>query len=162
MFLTVAFCFVVLCCIGFFLLCQLQKVYFKFRIAIQNRDCLARFLNCFGRFSSNFSDTQLVWLIFLIFGFDIFNRKFKIGSIFCVCGKWSSNETFQWEFYFDKNMTASFIHLEKDLKYEDLLNMVSKDFCIQEEDITLSYKTSLQVKSIVEDVHPAPQKILAN
>ncbi|CAG7876537.1 unnamed protein product, partial [Brassica rapa] len=71
--------------------------------------------------------------------------------ICCVCGEWSSKETFQWEFYVDKNMTAIFIHLEKELKYEDLLNMVSEDFL---EDITLSYGIYLELKSTVEDVFP--------
>ncbi|CAN7105920.1 unnamed protein product, partial [Brassica rapa subsp. narinosa] len=77
-------------------------------------------------------------------------------EICCVCGEWSSKETFQWEFYVDKNMTASFIHLEKELKYEDLLNMVSEDFHfrIQVEDITLSYGIYLELKSTVEDVSP--------
>ena len=54
----------------------------------------------------------------------------------------------------DKNRTASFINLEEDFQYEDLLKMVSKDFFIQVEDITLSYEISLELKSTIEDVHP--------
>ena len=41
----------------------------------------------------------------------------------CVCRERSSEETFPWEFYVDKNMTASFINLEEDLRYEDLLKI---------------------------------------
>ena len=51
-------------------------------------------------------------------------------------------------------MTASFINLEEDLQYEDLLKMYSKDFHIQLEDITLSYEIYLEFKSTVEDVPP--------
>ena len=51
-------------------------------------------------------------------------------------------------------MSASFINLEEDLQYDDLLKMVSEDFRIREEDITLSYVISLEVKSMVEDVPP--------
>ncbi|KAF3523209.1 hypothetical protein F2Q69_00048124 [Brassica cretica] len=75
-------------------------------------------------------------------------------EVFCVCGEWSSKETFQWEFVVDKNTTASFINLEEDLQYEDLLKMISEDFCIQVEDITLSYEISLELKSTFEDVLP--------
>ncbi|KAF2606989.1 hypothetical protein F2Q68_00044500 [Brassica cretica] len=75
-------------------------------------------------------------------------------EVFCVCGEWSSKETFQWEFVVDKNMTASFINLEEDLQYEDLLKMISEDFRIQVEDITLSYEISLELKSMCEDVLP--------
>ncbi|CAN6971834.1 unnamed protein product [Brassica rapa subsp. trilocularis] len=57
-------------------------------------------------------------------------------------------------FYVDKNMTATYVHLEEDLQYEDLLKMVSEDFHIQEEDINLSYEISLELKSIVEDFPP--------
>ena len=54
----------------------------------------------------------------------------------------------------NKNITASFIHLDEYLKYEDWLNMVSENFCIQDKDITLKYGISLEVKSMAEDVHP--------
>ncbi|KAL0804927.1 hypothetical protein Bca101_097418 [Brassica carinata] len=73
-------------------------------------------------------------------------------EVFCVCGEWSSKETFQWEFVVDKNTTASFINLEEDLQYEDLLKMISEDFRIQVEDITLSYEISLELKSTFEDI----------
>ena len=59
-----------------------------------------------------------------------------------------------WEFVVDKNMTTSFINLEEDLQYEDLLKMVFEDFFIQVEDIILSYGISLELKSTVEDVPP--------
>ncbi|KAF3581528.1 hypothetical protein DY000_02032669 [Brassica cretica] len=42
----------------------------------------------------------------------------------------------------------------KDFQYEDLLKMVSEDFRIQEEDITLRYEISLELKIMVEDVTP--------
>ena len=51
-------------------------------------------------------------------------------------------------------MTTSFINLEEDLQYEDLLKMVSEDFFIQVEDITLSYGISSELKSTIEDVPP--------
>ena len=51
-------------------------------------------------------------------------------------------------------MTASFINLEEDLQYEDLLKMISEDFGIQVEDITLSYGIFLELKSTFEDVPP--------
>ena len=51
-------------------------------------------------------------------------------------------------------MTTSFINLEEDLQYEDLLKMVSEDFFIQVEDITLSYGISSELKSTIEDVSP--------
>lgn len=101
------------------------KIYFKFRIVIQNQDYLKITLHafCFEIFSSNVFDSQPVDLFETCFWFC--NRFLKCGWSFCVCGEWSSKETFQWEFYVDKNMTACFIHLEEELKYEDLLNMVS-------------------------------------
>lgn len=37
----------------------------------------------------------------------------------------------KWKFYVDKNMIASFIHLEEDLKYKYLLDMVLKIFVFQ-------------------------------
>ncbi|CAF1863435.1 unnamed protein product, partial [Brassica oleracea var. botrytis] len=75
-------------------------------------------------------------------------------EVLCVCGEWSSKETFKWEFVVDKNITSSFINFEEDLQYEDLLKIVSEDFLIQAEDITLSYEISLEFKSTVEDVPP--------
>ena len=49
-------------------------------------------------------------------------------------------------------MIISFINLEEDLQYNDLLKMVSEDFLIREEGITLSYGISLYVKSMVENI----------
>ena len=53
------------------------------------------------------------WDLVLIFLTDFQNMV----EVFCICGEWSSKESFQWVFYVDKNMTTSFIHLEKDLQY---------------------------------------------
>ena len=75
-------------------------------------------------------------------------------EVLCVCREWSSKKTFKWEFVVDKNITSSFIKFEEDLQYEDLLKIVSEDFLIQVEDITLSYEISLDLKSTVEDAPP--------
>ncbi|KAF3558701.1 hypothetical protein F2Q69_00016834 [Brassica cretica] len=81
---------------------------------------------------------------------------FKVFEIWlnCVCGEWSFKENFKWEFVVDKNKTSSFINFEEDLQYEDLLKIVSEDFLIQAEGITLSYEISLEFKGTVEDVPP--------
>lgn len=42
--------------------------------------------------------------------------------------------------------------LRKTSQYEYFLKMISKDFSIQEEDISLSYEIFLEFKSRVEDV----------
>ncbi|CAN6989261.1 unnamed protein product, partial [Brassica oleracea var. botrytis] len=75
-------------------------------------------------------------------------------EVLCVCGEWSSKETFKWEFVVDKNKTASFINFEEDLQYENLLKIVSENFLFQVEDITLRYGISLELKSTVEDAPP--------
>ncbi|CAN6820397.1 unnamed protein product, partial [Brassica oleracea] len=75
-------------------------------------------------------------------------------EVLCAYREWSSKETFKWEFVVDKNKTASFINFEGNLQYEDLLKIVSENFLIQVEDITLSYRVSLELKSTVEDAPP--------
>ena len=87
------------------------------------------------------------WLIFLT-GFR------NMVEVLCAYREWSSKETFKWEFVVDKNKIASFINFEGNLQYEDLLKIVSENFLIQVEDITLSYRVSLELKSTVEDAPP--------
>lgn len=53
-------------------------------------------------------------------------------------------------------MITSFVRLEEDLQYEDLLKMVSEDFRIQEKDITLSYGISLELKSLLKIFPQSP------
>ncbi|KAL0755823.1 hypothetical protein Bca101_093491 [Brassica carinata] len=59
---------------------------------------------------------------------------------------------FQWEFHVDLNRNASFISIEEDLQFEDLMKIVSEDF--KEEVIGLSYGMSLDIKSTVEGFPP--------
>ncbi|WZZ72467.1 hypothetical protein YC2023_083837 [Brassica napus] len=73
-------------------------------------------------------------------------------EVLCVCGQWRSKDTFQWEFHVDLNRNASFISIEEDLQFEDLMKIVSKDF--KEEVIGLSYGMSLDIKSTVECFPP--------
>ena len=73
-----------------------------------------------------------------------------MAEVFCVCGQWSSKESFHWEFNVDKNRNASFIYIDEDLQYEDLMKMVSKDFGFKEEEISLSYRILLDLKRIVK------------
>ncbi|KAF3566763.1 hypothetical protein DY000_02019889 [Brassica cretica] len=49
-------------------------------------------------------------------------------SSFAPLHRRCSKESLQWEFNLDKNRNASFIYIEEDLQYEDLVKMVSKDF----------------------------------
>ena len=77
-----------------------------------------------------------------------------MAEVFCVCGQWSSKESLMWEFNVDKNRNASFIYTKEDLQYENLMKMVSKDFSIKEEEMSLSYGISLDLKSIVEGFPP--------
>ncbi|KAF2591285.1 hypothetical protein F2Q70_00038662 [Brassica cretica] len=66
----------------------------------------------------------------------------------------AAKESFQslWEFHVDLNRNASFISIEEDLQFEDLMKIVSEDF--KEEVIGLSYGMSLDIKSIVEGFPP--------
>ena len=67
-------------------------------------------------------------------------------EVLCVC------DAFQWEFHVDLNRNASFISIEEDLQFEDLMKIVSEDF--KEEVIGLSYGMSLDIKSTVEGFPP--------
>ncbi|CAN6929912.1 unnamed protein product, partial [Brassica oleracea var. botrytis] len=73
-------------------------------------------------------------------------------EVLSVCGQWRSKDAFQWEFHVDLNMNASFISIEEDLQFEDLMKIVSEDF--KEEVIGLSYGMSLDIKSTVEGFPP--------
>ncbi|CAN7074123.1 unnamed protein product [Brassica oleracea var. botrytis] len=73
-------------------------------------------------------------------------------EVLCVCGQWRSKDAFQWEFHVDLNRNASFISIEEDLQFEDLMKIVSEDF--KEEVIGLSYGMSLDIKSTVEGFPP--------
>ncbi|CAN6860633.1 unnamed protein product [Brassica oleracea] len=73
-------------------------------------------------------------------------------EVFCVCGQWRSKDAFQWEFHVDLNRNASFIFIEEDLQFEDLMKIVSEYF--KEEVIGLSYGMSLDIKSTVEGFPP--------
>ncbi|WZZ58825.1 hypothetical protein YC2023_058932 [Brassica napus] len=68
--------------------------------------------------------------------------------------QWSSKESLQWEFNVDTNKNAFFIYIEEDLQYKYLMKIVSEDFSIKEEKISLSYGISLDFKSIVEGFPP--------
>ena len=73
-------------------------------------------------------------------------------EVLCVCGQWRSKDAFQWEFHVDLNRNASFISIEEDLQFEDLMKIVSEDF--KEEVVGLSYGMSLDIKSTVEGFPP--------
>ncbi|CDY70111.1 BnaCnng66760D [Brassica napus] len=73
-------------------------------------------------------------------------------EVLCVCGQWRSKDAFQWEFHVDLNRNASFISIEEDLQFEDLMKIVSEDF--KEKVIGLSYGMSLDIKSTVEGFPP--------
>ena len=77
-----------------------------------------------------------------------------MAEIFCVFRQWISKESLQWEFNVDKNKNAFFIYIEEDLQYKDLMKIGSEDFSIKEEEISLSYGISLDLKSIVEGFPP--------
>ncbi|WZZ49659.1 hypothetical protein YC2023_049766 [Brassica napus] len=49
-------------------------------------------------------------------------------EVLCVCGQWRSKDAFQWEFHVDLNRNASFISIEEDLQFEDLMKIASEDF----------------------------------
>ena len=71
---------------------------------------------------------MFMWFVFLRFAYDFLTDFRTMAEVFCVCGQWSSKESLQWEFNLDTNSNASFIYIEEDLQYEDLVKMVSKDF----------------------------------
>ncbi|KAF3575759.1 hypothetical protein DY000_02029717 [Brassica cretica] len=73
-------------------------------------------------------------------------------EVLCVCGQWRSKDAFHWEFHVDLNMNASFISIEEDLLFEDLMKIVSED--LKEEVMGLSYGMSLDIKSTVEGFPP--------
>ena len=79
-----------------------------------------------------------------------------MAEVFCICGQWSSKDSLQWEFNVDKNRNASFIYIEEDFQYEDLMKMVSKNFSFKEEEISLSYRISLDLKSIIKIFPQSP------
>ncbi|KAF3552691.1 hypothetical protein F2Q69_00011398 [Brassica cretica] len=73
-------------------------------------------------------------------------------EVLCICGQWRSKDAFQREFHVDLNRNASFISIEEDLQFEDLMKIVSEYF--KEEVIGLSYGMSLDIKSTVEGFPP--------
>jgi len=75
-------------------------------------------------------------------------------EVLCICGQWISKESLQWEFLVDLKRNASIISIEEDLLYEDLMKIVSEDFSVKEEEISLSYGISLDMKCIIESFPP--------
>ncbi|CAN7092093.1 unnamed protein product, partial [Brassica rapa subsp. narinosa] len=75
-------------------------------------------------------------------------------EVLCICGQWISKEFLQWEFLVDLKRNASIISIEEDLLYEDLMKIVSEDFSVKEEEISLSYGISLDMKCIIESFPP--------
>ena len=75
-------------------------------------------------------------------------------EVLCICGQWISKESLQWEFLVDLKRNASIISIEEDLLYEDLMKIVSEDFSVKEEEISLSYGFSLDKKCIIESFPP--------
>uniref|UniRef100_A0A0D2ZU56 RRM domain-containing protein n=1 Tax=Brassica oleracea var. oleracea TaxID=109376 RepID=A0A0D2ZU56_BRAOL len=75
-------------------------------------------------------------------------------EVLCICGQWISKEYLQWEFLVDLKRNASIISIEEDLLYEDLMKIVSEDFSVKEEEFSLSYDISLDMKCIIESFPP--------
>ncbi|KAG5393497.1 hypothetical protein IGI04_023460 [Brassica rapa subsp. trilocularis] len=75
-------------------------------------------------------------------------------EVLCICRQWISKESLQWEFLVDLKRNASIISIEEDLLYEDLMKIVSEDFSVKEEEISLSYGFSLDKKCIIESFPP--------
>ncbi|CAN6974234.1 unnamed protein product [Brassica rapa subsp. trilocularis] len=75
-------------------------------------------------------------------------------EVLCICGQWISKESLQWEFLVDLKRNASIISIEEDLLYEDWMKIVSEDFSVKEEEISLSYGISLDRKCIIESFPP--------
>ncbi|KAJ4896212.1 Uncharacterized protein Rs2_23006 [Raphanus sativus] len=75
-------------------------------------------------------------------------------EVLCVCGQWISKKSVKWEFQVDANRNASFISIGEDLHYEDLIKIVSEDFCVKEAEISLSYGISLDMRSFAESFPP--------
>ncbi|CAN6845514.1 unnamed protein product [Brassica oleracea] len=75
-------------------------------------------------------------------------------EVLCICGQWISKEYLQWEFLVDLKRNASIISIEEDLLYEDLMKIICEDFSVKEEEISLSYGISLDMKCIIESFPP--------
>lgn len=75
-------------------------------------------------------------------------------EVLCVCGQWISKKSVKWEFQVDVSRNASFISIGEDLHYEDLIKIVSEDFCVKEGEISLTYGISLDMKSVSESFPP--------
>ncbi|CAN7082717.1 unnamed protein product, partial [Brassica oleracea var. botrytis] len=73
---------------------------------------------------------------------------------FCASVDNGSQKNIQWEFLVDLKRNASIISIEEDLLYEDLMKIVSEDFSVKEEEISLSYGISLDMKCIIESFPP--------
>lgn len=78
----------------------------------------------------------------------------RTKEVLCVCGQWISKKSVKWEFQVDANRNASFISIGEDLHYEDLIKIVSEDFCVKEAEISLSYGISLDMRSFAESFPP--------
>ncbi|XP_048604835.1 uncharacterized protein LOC125582274 [Brassica napus] len=70
-------------------------------------------------------------------------------EVLCICGQWISKESLQWEFLVDLKRNASIISIEEDLLYEDLMKIVSEDFSVKEEEISLSYGNTRQLRTFI-------------
>ncbi|XP_048623585.1 uncharacterized protein LOC111205747 [Brassica napus] len=75
-------------------------------------------------------------------------------EVLCICGQWISKEYLQWEFLVDLKRNASIISIEEDLLYEDLMKIVSEDFSVKEEEISLSYGVSTVPLNALPDFSP--------
>ncbi|XP_048624065.1 uncharacterized protein LOC106427815 [Brassica napus] len=75
-------------------------------------------------------------------------------EVLCICGQWISKEYLQWEFLVDLKRNASIISIEEDLLYEDLMKIVSEDFSVKEEEISLSYGVSTVPLNALPDFTP--------
>ncbi|XP_048623974.1 uncharacterized protein LOC125592670 [Brassica napus] len=70
-------------------------------------------------------------------------------EVLCICGQWISKESLQWEFLVDLKSNASIISIEEDLLYEDLMKIVSEEFSVKEEEISLSYGNTRQLRTFI-------------
>ena len=97
-----------------------------------------------------------LWLVFLRFACD-FLTDFRLWlKFFVFVDNGAQKNLSSGSLIVDKNRNASFIYVEEDLQYEDLLKMVSKDFTFKEEEISLSYRISLDLKSIIKIFPQSP------
>ncbi|XP_048599717.1 uncharacterized protein LOC125579867 [Brassica napus] len=81
-------------------------------------------------------------------------------EVLCICGQWISKEYLQWEFLVDLKRNASIISIEEDLLYEDLMKIVSEDFSVKEEKISLSYGVSTVPSNALPDFSPVHIRLL--